>query len=223
VTVKVKDANGVAKSNPELTGLNAVEGVDEGILLRPFIIGVTIEGTTDILMHRYSVDAVAAKGRASKGSAEKKSDDTQSYVYRNDDGLICIPGRYPQRAIVEAARFHQDPRSPRKMAKDLIQAAVSVGPLLAPIRTVGNHNPSADWDYLDRQRVVVQRSAVTRERPAFRQGWTADFELSVLLPEYVSEAFLYRLLADAGKFVGLGDFRPTYGRFNIVNFQRLES
>lgn len=214
-------ANG--RSTPELTGLNAIDEVNEGAVLRPFIVACTVEGTTDFLFHRYSVDSVASKGKAAKGSAEKKSDDTESYVYRDVDGLICIPGRYPQRAIVEAARFHQDPRSPRKMAKDLIQAAVSVGPLLAPIRTVGNHNPTADWDYLDRQRVVVQRSAVTRERPAFRQGWTADFELSVLLPEYVSSSFLYRLLSDAGRFVGLGDFRPTYGRFQVVSFQLLET
>jgi hypothetical protein len=103
-------ANG--RSTPELTGLNAIDEVNDGAVLRPFIVACTVEGTTDFLSHRYSVDSVASKGKAAKGSAEKKSDDTESYVYRNDDGLICIPGRYPQRAIVEAARFHQDPRSP---------------------------------------------------------------------------------------------------------------
>lgn len=205
-------------ATPELTGLGGITGVAEETILRPYVVAVTIEGTADILLHRYSVDSVKTKGAASKGSKEKKTDDVESYVYRDADDHICVPGRYAHRAMVEAARFHQDPRSPRKMAKDLIQAAIAVGPLLAPIRTVGNHTPTADWDYLDRQRVVVQRAAVTRERPAFREGWTADFEISVLLPEYVSTAFVHRLLSDAGRFVGLGDFRPTYGRFNIVAF-----
>jgi hypothetical protein len=39
------------------------------------------------------------------------------------------------------------------------------------------------------------------------------------LPEYISPKDLNEVVAQAGRIVGVGDFRPTYGRFNIVKFE----
>lgn len=197
-----------------------VSNEGEPHIVPPYTAEAVVEGTADLLFHRWSDDDVAEKAAAAKGSKAKKTDNVQSYVYRGDDGSICLPGRYIQRAIVEAARFHQDPRSTRKMAKDLVQAAVMATPLLSPVLV--NGKPTDDWDYLDRQRVVIQRSAITRVRPAFTKGYQCRFELTSLLPEYVGPDFLRRLVDDAGKFVGLGDFRPTYGRYSVVSWRIME-
>lgn len=210
MTVAVK-TNGQA-----VTGLRGVSNDAEPQIVAPFTVAVTVQGTADLLFHRWSCDAVAEKAKATKGSKAKKSDNVESYIYRNDDQHICIPGRYLQRAVIEAARFHQDPRSPRKMAKDLVQAGLVVTPLLTAVLV--NGHPTSQWDYLDRQRVVVQRNAVTRERPAFRSGWSAEFEITSLLPDYLTADFLRRLVMDAGRFVGLADFRPTYGRYDVVRW-----
>lgn len=204
-----------------LTGLGGVSNDAEQRIVKPFTVDLTIEGTADLLFHRWSDDEVEAKAKAAKGSKAKKTDNVESYVYRDAEDNICIPGRYLQRAIVEAARFHQDPRSPRKMAKDLVQAAVVVTPAITPVLVRGE--PTQAWDYLDRQRVVVQRNAISRVRPAFVTGWQARFSVMSLLPEYVTPEFLRRLVEDAGRFVGVGDFRPTYGRFSLVHWaQRAE-
>lgn len=204
------------RSDQDISGLSSVSNDGEVSIRRPFIASLVIQGTADILWHRWSDDDVAEKAAAAKGSKAKKTDNVESYVYRDGDGHICIPGRYVQRAIVEAARFHQDPRSPRKMAKDLVQAAVVATPLLTPILVKGK--PTSDWDYLDRQRVTIMRSAITRVRPAFAEGWQAEFQLKSLLPEYVTPEFLRQLVQDAGDFIGVGDFRPTYGRFAVVRW-----
>lgn len=190
---------------------------DDGLTAQPYTVHVEIEGQADLLCHRWSNEAVAAKATAAKNSVAKKTDDVQSYVYRDDADNICIPNRYLQRSIIEAGRFHQDPRSPRKSAFDLLKAAVVVTPHLAPILVGGE--PTQDWDYLDRQRVQVQRNAITRERPAFRAGWRLRYEIVVLLPDYVGPVFLRRLTDDAGRFIGLGDFRPSYGRFAVSSWQ----
>ena len=58
----------------------------------PFIATVTIVGTADILFHRWNCEEVEAKALAKKGSAAKKTDNIESYVYRNEGGEICIPG-----------------------------------------------------------------------------------------------------------------------------------
>jgi hypothetical protein len=75
-----------------------------------------------------------------------------------------------------------------------------------------------DWDYLDVRRVVIQRSGVNRTRPAMRAGWKAQFVLTVLLPEYIDRALLNEVVSTAGRLIGLADFRPTYGRFQIIGF-----
>lgn len=177
----------------------------------PYVATVTLEGTCAILFHRWSNEDVAAKGAAAKNSAAKKTDNVESYVYRCNDGTIGIPGEYLRAALVAAGRYRQDPRSPRKSAIDLYKAAI------VPLTEVASLG-SAEWDYLDMRRVTIQRNGITRTRPAFLAGWHAEFQLLVNLPEYVPPPVLLESLTAAGKFVGLADFRPTYGRFNVVKF-----
>lgn len=178
---------------------------------QPYVVSVTIEGVADLLFHRWNPDAVDEKAKAAKGSKAKRSDDIESYVYRNDAGELCLPGEYVRQAIIHAAKFRQDPRSPRKSAMDLFKAGVIS---LTPLASLG----VSTWDYEDRRRVVVQRNGVNRTRPAMKAGWRAEFELLVNLPEYIPSHDLHDVLNAAGRLVGVGDFRPTYGRFVVTNW-----
>ncbi len=90
----------------------------------PALVRVTLEGSSALLFHRWSVESVAEKSAAAKNSRAKKTDDVESYVWRNDDGA-----------------------------------------------------------------------------------------------EYVQPRDLLETLTLAGRVIGIGDFRPTYGRFNIVRFE----
>ena len=184
-------------------------------IIAPYIAEVTVEGSAPIMFHRWSCEAVEAKANAAKGSKAKKEDDWESYLYRNAAGEIAIPGEYLRQAIIEAAKYRQDPRSPRKSAKDLFKAAVIS---LTELATTGASEP----DYLDRRRVCVMRAAVTRVRPALNAGWSATFQLMVQTPEYISPQTLNGVIVDAGRLVGLGDFRPSYGRFVVSKFKVME-
>lgn len=178
----------------------------------PYTVKVTIEGVADLLFHRWNCEAVEEKSKAAKGSKAKKTDDLESYVYRADNGELAIPGEYLRQAIIHAAKFRQDPRSPRKSGMDLFKAGVLSLTDLAP-------TGKKVWDFEDRRRVVIQRSAVTRTRPALKKGWKMTCELMVTLPEYIPQSVLNEVIAAAGRLVGVGDFRPTYGRFNIIQFK----
>ncbi len=179
---------------------------------QPYEVRVTLQGSSDILFHRWNNESVAEKAKAAKNSKAKKTDDVESYVYRTDRGELAIPGEYLRGAIILAAKFRQDPRSPRKSAMDLFKAAIMVA---TPLASLG----VKEWDYLDSRRVTVQRNGVTRVRPAVQAGWRAEFNLAVLLPEYVDRIFLRDVIDSAGRLIGLGDFRPTFGRFGIVKFE----
>jgi hypothetical protein len=202
-----------ATKNGKPTAINdATNGALDSIeLSHPYMVAVTIKGTSDLLFHRWNCESVEAKAKAAKGSKTKKTDDIESYVYRDDSGHICLPGEYLRGAIITAAKFRQDPRSPRKSAMDLYKAAIIS---LTPLASLG----TKEWQYEHRCRVTVQRNGVTRVRPAFKEGWEATVELLVNLPEYIRPMDLQDVVCQAGKLIGVGDFRPTYGRFGIVKF-----
>lgn len=178
----------------------------------PYNVVVTIAGSSDFLFHRWNAEAVDEKAKAAKNSKAKKIDDVESYVYRDEKGNLAIPGEYLRGAIINAAKFRQDPRSPRKSAMDLFKAAVVV---TVPLASLGTKN----WDYLDRRRVMIQRQGVNRVRPAMKAGWKVTFSLMCVLPEYVDRNTLRETIESAGRLIGIGDFRPTYGRFGITSFK----
>lgn len=181
---------------------------------QPYRVAVQLTGTADLLFHRWNSQAVDEKAKAAKNSKAKKTDDIESYVYRNDDGHLCIPGEYVRQAVVMAAKFRQDPRSPRKSAMDLYKAGV------VPLTILASTGKTA-WDYEDTRRVVIQRAGVNRTRPALKQGWKAEFEFLILTPEYIAPMDLHGVMTQAGVLVGIADFRPTFGRFAITSLEVL--
>jgi hypothetical protein len=205
---------GDAMGSNEVKHVNEVtNGAKETISFEePYTVSVTIEGAADLLFHRWTPEAVEAKSKAAKNSAAKKTDDLESYVYRMEDRQLAIPGEYLRQSIIHAAKFKADPRSPRKSAMDIYKAGVTTLTLLAPLGT-------KKWDYEDRRRAVVQRHGVNRTRPAMREGWHASFDLIVLLPEYISRQELNDTIQKAGRLIGIGDFRPTYGRYAVTKFK----
>jgi hypothetical protein len=74
------------------------------------------------------------------------------------------------------------------------------------------------WDYEHKCRVTIQRNGITRVRPAIKAGWVAEFQLMSNLPEYIRPNDLHDVIVNAGRLIGLADFRPTYGRFQLVSF-----
>jgi len=201
----------------EIGGESPTNGGSESIeCQKPYRVLVTIQGVCPLLFHRWNNEEVAAKAAAKKGSAVKKTDNIESFLYRMPNRNVAIPGEMLRQSIIHAAKYEQDPRSTRKSMMDLVKAAVIS---LTDLSDTGLKEP----DYIDQRRVVVQRASVTRSRPALSEGWKATFILMVNLPEYLPENRLNYLVQQAGKLIGIADFRPSYGRFNVIRFESLES
>jgi hypothetical protein len=176
----------------------------------PYIADITVRGVAPLLFHAWNVEAIDVKAGTAKGSKAKKTDDVESYVYRTTNGVLGIPGVNLHGALCIAAKSMQDPRSPRKSLRDLVNAGIIALDPCAPF----HGNPKA-WDYIDRRRVTVQRNGITRSRPAMKEGWTVTFRMLVNTPEYITQPLLDSLVNAAGRLVGLCDHRPTYGRFAV--------
>jgi len=183
-------------------------------LTQPYRATVKVLGTAKMLMHCWNNEAIAEKAAAKKGSDKKKTDDLESYLLRNEKGQIVMPTLNFCAGIREAGKSFPDPASPRKSLRDRLKAIV------VPESEYGLINGGVkDWDFVDMRRVVIQRAGITRSRPAFFEGWTIEFQIMILEPEYLQPARLFELVESAGKFQGLGDFRPTFGRYRVAKFE----
>jgi hypothetical protein len=193
------------------TGPNSNDGESAALATAPYRITFTVRGVADLLFHRWSNEDVAAKASAKRGSAIKKVDNLESYIWRDDDGMVCLPGTYVHKALIEAGKFMQDPRSSRaKQACDLFRAGFFPLTLLCPL--------GPTWQIEDKRRMVVNRAGITRTSPGFKAGWEATFDFEIALPEYIASSMFHEALTLAGRVIGLGQYRPTYGRFVIVKF-----
>lgn len=72
----------------------------------------------------------------------------------------------------------------------------------------------ADPRFTLRKGVAIQKSRIIRIRPMIPTGWSITFDLeyddSILNPKNLIKA-----MVDAGALIGLGDWRPKFGRFTV--------
>ena len=215
----------MAKSKKETAEKTILSGsaVTNGAELHlemPYYATVKLKGTSPMLFHRWDCNDVDEKANAPKGSKAKKTDNLEAYVWRNEDGDLCLPLEYVRMAMVKASKYFQDPASSRKSAHDLVKASIIPMGELASLGT-------KDWDKIDRRRVVVNRAGVNRERPCMNAGWECEMTFMVQAPDLIPpqrEAGTklpdFRSILDrAGMFEGVGDFRPTFGRFQVNHFE----
>lgn len=189
-----------------------------------YTVSVTIEGTAPLLQHRFPMPELEtmSKGASKSTGSKDYSVEWKEYFYADFDNKIFQPASHIEGSMIKAAVSFKITGKGRKTYKELFKAAVFVTP--DEIYHNGYTVPDdLDLDadkplYLDMRPVVIQRSRVVRIRPAFAPGWKLDFDIEVIDDE-VHHNLLQDVLTHAGKTVGIGDYRPRFGRFNVVKFE----
>jgi hypothetical protein len=92
----------------------------------------------------------------------------------------------------------------------MIRAGLEINPENIPLISDG-------WK-VDVQSVVVQRNRIPRARPRF-DNWELEFEIINKDPTIINKDVLKQILIDAGKYYGIGDYRPDYGLFEVIKFE----
>jgi len=181
---------------------------------------VKIEGIPPgLLQHRY-VFADEREESAKKRSGKKDySDEWKAALYWDDKVGIIQPANHLEAAMIKAATSFLIPGKGKKTYKDLFKCAVFVSPEYIP------HGINGDKDalvkkkkiYLDKRLVRVNNSGIERVRPLLK-AWKLKFEIEIH-DDQIAVDTVHQVLSHAGRFVGIGDFRPRYGRFMITSFQ----
>ena len=183
-------------------------------------IEVTIQGVTPLLMNRFTEanEVAVSNGTSSVSVGERGLPREQAEVklYRDKDGQPVIPGTNFFASIIEAGKFHKAGKSKVTTQKSsLVPSAVSVETFEAALN-------GASWE-VDSRPVVIPatKGRIMRHRPRFDE-WTATFELEVDT-EMFSVKFVRQLIDDAGKKIGLCDYRPSckgpFGKFVVIEWK----
>ncbi|WP_025322281.1 hypothetical protein [Deferrisoma camini] len=89
----------------------------------------------------------------------------------------------------------------------------------APLEYDGPRDPDAlyaDQRFVSRMMVMVQRNRTLRTRPMFPE-WRATFELQIF-SDVIDVSVVHNALMEAGLYVGIGEYRPKYGRFEVIEW-----
>lgn len=96
-----------------------------------------------------------------------------------------------------------------------VKQAVAVTEVHCPFKFSDDKLPPDKlWEnkaYVDIRGVRVGTAKVNRCRPVFA-SWSVSFT-AAFAPDKINPEDLVRVVENAGRYIGLGDFRPRYGRF----------
>ena len=151
---------------------------------------------------------VAKKNKTDKSYEKMAEAEFMGSLYLDEKLEPCITGEMLEAMICEAARKF-------KQGKE-VKAAVIVDGLF-PLAYKGPRDPETLWKtgaYRKTMGVRIGKSRVMRTRPMFT-GWAVEFTVHYL-EELLSERDIIKFVEKAGAEVGLGDYRPRYGRFEVA-------
>ena len=182
---------------------------------------VTIEGIAPILQHRFGVQAQTEAAQTVKMVSGQRdfSGEWLSTCYLLD-GAVVQPAEHIWQAMVRAAVNFVIKGRGRKTYKDLVSSATIIEPDLIPFGITLPDEVTTDPSqsvYVDVRPVRIQRARILRERLALSKGWQLSFEI-ICFDDQLPVEVLQAILTYAGEAIGIGDYRPRFGRFRVVSF-----
>jgi hypothetical protein len=183
-------------------------------------ISIVITGKAPLLMHsdRFAnpLDPLTKAHKELTGK-RKKTDDDQIAIarsefiggcYWNKHSGLHIPAQNLDASLIGAA----------KLQKLGVKFKQGVQVLEDEIPLIGYEkiNPEQLWEDLDKRDargVKVGTAKIIRYRPIFR-SWKLNATI-MINEDVVNLSEVKKAVIDSGALIGLGDYRPRFGRFNV--------
>lgn len=169
-----------------------------------------IEGVAPLLFSRKYTDI---EGPGGKPTPEEKLAEAYNKLHVDDQGAYIPPQMFKQ-SILAGARAGNVKNGRASYATVLEATLFAQGPL-----HLGKETYDEVFEHWGRRPPGPRGGAIMIRYPLFRVGWLAPFSLVLTQgDEHTIEAVRQSLEA-AGLLVGLGSWRPEYGRFIVGEFQ----
>ena len=174
---------------------------------------VKIESVSPLLMNRFAEETAEEVIKRVTGKPVQPEIAVSLYIL--PDGKIYQPATHIEGAFIKSAANFKITGKGKKTYKDLAKSSIFVEPdaIVHEIQEYG----------IDKRPVVnpTTRGRVIRARPILNK-WALSFRIKVLDNQFPREV-VKSILDYAGSSVGIGDYRPRFGRFMVTNFNLIEA
>jgi len=179
---------------------------------------MTFIGTSPMMMHNSRLadplDPVVKEIKSISGKMRKTDEDYDKMAYWEfvggmyyvEDVGPFLPAANLRKAFIEAARKTKNGKQ--------VEQGLFVDTLINPVAYDGPRTIDGLWvnkNFVDRSCVKVQAARVMRTRPIFHV-WAVD-AVCTFDPSLLNFGQINEFAQTAGDYIGLGDYRPLYGRF----------
>ena len=178
---------------------------------------VTVKGIVPLLQARHLTPEEEKEVTKLSGGKRKARDLTdkeqfEMHAYKTKDGKFYQPSEMFEAAMVKAAvNFKLEGK---KSYKDLFNGGV----ILDSIEIV---HKNQDFEMDSRWgKNPNTRGAVWVVRPRI-DNWELEFVINLLQDERISGEILKEIISYSGLYVGVGSWRPKFGRFEVVKFEEI--
>lgn len=197
-----------------------IDGIDLTIT-SPALYIVTIKGMDGILFNKIP-DLSIPKSKSKKQTQEDRlayeKEHWKEKAYFDAQGGLFVPGENIHECLKEGCAYwgQKIPGAGNKTFTDLVKSACIVESM--PLG-------ATEKDLIEYGKVVNGTptlrtpSKVYKIRPLLRP-WGGQFKLHVF-DGRLDEAILKTIISYAGLFRGLCDWRPTFGRFELVSIEKV--
>lgn len=185
-------------------------------------ITLRLTGTRPMLQHNgrlaNPLDPFTQQVKALSSKRKKTDEDlialmrveARGAIYETSDGMVGFPTQNVWRAIYDAATAYKQGAN--------VKRALSYEDITPPLLISGDEVLAdvflKEPDNIDYRPVAVNRAKTMRARPIVRD-WSCIHSFD-LLDDVIDVRDLGPVLERAGRLVGLGDWRPTYGTFTVT-------
>lgn len=184
---------------------------------------IIIEGTTPLICSKFSdaaAEAATSGTRSSMMTTDRGSplEVAESKLYTGLNGLPMIPQPNLLRCLVDGGQFHKVGKKQVTTKKEsMLYACIDIEGTEIEI------SHKQPWKVDTRAvRIPSTGGRILAHRPMF-DDWILEFVMDIDTT-LMSHKLMRQVVDDAGKRVGLGDFRPAtkgpYGRFVVVKWEQ---
>lgn len=181
---------------------------------------IRIKGTSPLLMQAETLanplHELTKAHKAVSGKRKKTEDDYlwlmesewSASMYFDDELGPYVPALNMEGCIAEAGKIH-------RLGKTIKQAVQVVNDK-AKLEYDGPRKKDALWKsnkFSDVRGVNVSGKKIMRCRPIFL-NWAAQFDVA-FMDDVIDRGDLVRVVEEAGRRIGIGTYRPRFGRFSV--------
>ena len=194
------------------------------------IIKVEIKGIAPLLMNRFheenEVQVSSGISSVTVGERGTPREQAKKKAYMDKKGYLYLPGPNLFAALISAGKFHKMGKSKvTTITTSLVPAGLHVHETVIPL--TDSKGKQLKQFEVDSRAVVIPatKGRVMMHRPRLDK-WYATFHLEID-EQIFKEDFVRILVDDAGKKIGVCDYRPErkgpFGRFVVRSWEVLEN